>query len=389
MNLTRSSTRVHAPPGGGSAGSSFIFGGGEVTATAAAPPAAPAAAPAAATRAPAPVAVAPAAPATPAGPSAMDLLAGLATHLAATNPAQPLESMIFYLQSQQAVAAPAPAPAPVAFSTPAKARPAGGGMSSSPIFGNRAAAAAAPAAAAGLADGSLAAVSDVAANNEIQALLDALRASLKTHGASGIAGLARKFRIMDDDNSRHLDMSEFSKAMVELKQTWSKDQIQAVYTWFDKDGCGVSFDEFLAGVRGKLNARREQLVLQAFAVVDADGNGVLELSDIVSKYNADKHPDVIAGKRTKSEIFAEFLDVFDVGGSKDGMVHPYEFVNYYANVSASIDDDDYFELMIRNAWHMSGGEGWCANTSCRRVLVTHADGSQTVQEVRVFFTLLV
>lgn len=33
------------------------------------------------------------------------------------------------------------------------------------------------------------------------------------------------------------------------------------------------------------------------------------------------------------------------------------------------------------AWHISGGEGWAANTTCRRVLVTHTDGSQTVEEI--------
>ena len=59
-----------------------------------------------------------------------------------------------------------------------------------------------------------------------------------------------------------------------------------------------------------------------------------------------------------------------------------EFEQYYHNVSSSIDDDDYFELMMRNAWHISGGKGWCANSSNKRVLVTHADGSQTVEEVK-------
>lgn len=30
-----------------------------------------------------------------------------------------------------------------------------------------------------------------------------------------------------------------------------------------------------------------------------------------------------------------------------------EFVDYYANISASIDDDDYFLLMINNSWNLS------------------------------------
>lgn len=49
-----------------------------------------------------------------------------------------------------------------------------------------------------------------------------------------------------------------------------------------------------------------------------------------------------------------------------------------------IDSDNYFELMIRNAWHISGGTGQCANTTCRRVLVIHFDGHQTVEEIKVW-----
>lgn len=37
-------------------------------------------------------------------------------------------------------------------------------------------------------------------------------------------------------------------------------------------------------------------------ILDADHSGVVELNDISAKYNADKHPDVISGKRTKDDV---------------------------------------------------------------------------------------
>ncbi|EQC28530.1 hypothetical protein SDRG_13856 [Saprolegnia diclina VS20] len=212
--------------------------------------------------------------------------------------------------------------------------------------------------------------------------LAALRQTLYEHGARGIVGLGRKFRIIDDDGSKTLDINEFKKAIAEHAMNLTDKEITDLFEFFDDDKSGnLSYDEFLVGLRGELNERRKQMVLLAFTVIDANGNGIVELDDIVAKYNADQHPDVISGRKTKNEIFRDFLDTFD-GGEKDGKVTPDEFIRYYANVSASIDDDDYFELMIRNAWHISGGEGWCANSTCRRVLVTHPDGTQTVEEVK-------
>ncbi|ETK71748.1 hypothetical protein F441_21535 [Phytophthora nicotianae CJ01A1] len=212
--------------------------------------------------------------------------------------------------------------------------------------------------------------------------LEILRDSLYEHGAKGIRGLGRKFRIIDDDGNRSLSLDEFSKAIREHALELNEQEVEELFHFIDTNNSGgVDFDEFLLAVRGELNERRTQLVLAAFKILDADGSGVVDLDDIKAKYSAKQHPDVLQGRKTEDEVLLEFLDTFD-GGEKDGKVHPSEFVRYYANVSASIDDDDYFELVIRNAWHMSGGEGWSANTTCRRVLVKHEDGRHTIEEVK-------
>ena len=215
-------------------------------------------------------------------------------------------------------------------------------------------------------------------------VVEKLREQLAAHGARGIVGLARKFRIMDDDGSKSLNQAEFRKGLKELKMTsLSEAEIMNLFTRFDRDGSGsLDYEEFLCGVRGVLNDRRRSLVGLAFNVLDTNRDGTIDAEEIVSKYDASKHPDVISGKKSPNEVLREFLETFEVGGEKDGKCTRQEFENYYSNISASIDDDDYFELMIRNAWHISGGEGWCENSANRRVLVTHADGSQSVNEIK-------
>merc|ERR1711904_702444 len=105
------------------------------------------------------------------------------------------------------------------------------------------------------------------------------------------------------------------------------------------------------------------------------------MDDVAQAFRPAGHAEVMAGAMGESEALRHFLGQFD-SIDKDGVVTKAEFIEYYKNVSASIDDDDYFELMIRNAWHIPGGEGWCENTSNLRVLVIHMDGSSTVEEVK-------
>merc|ERR1719401_1621246 len=129
-----------------------------------------------------------------------------------------------------------------------------------------------------------------------------------------------------------------------------------------------------------MNPRREKMVGMAFNVLDKTGDGLVTIEDIGEAYDCNFDPDVLLGKMKPDGALARFLAQFDTV-EKDGVVTKNEFIDYYKSVSASIDNDDYFELMIRNAWHIPGGEGWCENTANLRVLVIFTDGRQEVHMI--------
>ena len=123
------------------------------------------------------------------------------------------------------------------------------------------------------------------------------------------------------------------------------------------------------------------MVHMAFKVLDKTGDGSVTLDDLLMSYDCTQHPDYINGVKTDKEIMTEFMQIWETQ-KKDGIVTLSEFEDYYKDISASIDNDDYFELMIRNAWHIGGGEGWCENTTIKRYLQTNEDGSQQVVSMK-------
>lgn len=82
------------------------------------------------------------------------------------------------------------------------------------------------------------------------------------------------------------------------------------------------------------------------------GDGQVTVEDLNGVYNAKKHPKYLNGEWTEDQVFLKFLESFDTPGDPDGVVTYEEFYNYYVGVSASIDKDVYFDVMMRNAWKL-------------------------------------
>lgn len=183
-------------------------------------------------------------------------------------------------------------------------------------------------------------------------LLKDIKNRLLERSSFGIRGLGRIFRIMDDNGNHQLDVDDFRWGLIDFGISITKDEAEQIMKYMDRDGNGtVDFDEFMRFLRGDLNEFRKSLINQAYDKLDVNKDGMVKLDDISKIYDATQHPDVLDGKKTAEEILLEFMDKWDTQ-EKDGIVTIEEFYDYYRDVSASIDTDEYFEAMMKSAWKL-------------------------------------
>ena len=209
--------------------------------------------------------------------------------------------------------------------------------------------------------------------------------ALRAGGFTTLKGMGRQFRVLDKDKSGALDRQECGRGLNMLCRAYKlqleKPAADRLFTMFDVDGNGsIAYEEFIKALRGGMNKRRVDLVVMAFDTFEKDQWNRVTLQAISQNYDVSMHPGVLQGKITPTEALYEFMKKWDKDG--DHTVTEQEFLDYYEWISPSIDNDDYFELMIRNAWHISGGSGWMSNTTCRRVLVEHHSGQQEIVEIK-------
>ncbi len=113
-------------------------------------------------------------------------------------------------------------------------------------------------------------------------VLVAIRKKLEAKGARTIRGLGRMFRLMDSyDGNKKIDKEEFTEGMSRIGLSLSSDQIGGIMALLDTNQDGMlDFNEFLVGMRGLPNERRQAIIDKCFLAFDKDCSGMIEASDL-------------------------------------------------------------------------------------------------------------
>ena len=225
----------------------------------------------------------------------------------------------------------------------------------------------------------------------VEKILNQIREKIASRGIKGVCSIARYFRIVDENNTQTIDFKEFKKCCEQFQLNLTDNEIQIAFVSFDRDNTGeIDYDEFLRTIRGDMNDFRRNLVNQVFNKLDINGNGEISFEELHAKYSAKNHPEVLSGKKTEEEVLKEFMDTFQdtynylCGTETDNIITLEEFMEYYENISMIIDDDEYFEIMLNNAWNLNGQniqkKAWANKDEEKGELNANKNLSQNYQE---------
>ena len=111
----------------------------------------------------------------------------------------------------------------------------------------------------------------------------------------------------------------------------------------------ISHHEFMNELRGHLTGDRLNLVKRAFSAIDRRSEGKVALDELCRAYNARADQRVLNGDITSGQAVKEFMDTFEFNSSSSWITFE-DFLEYYTSISATVQEDSAFSLMIWQCW---------------------------------------
>lgn len=188
-------------------------------------------------------------------------------------------------------------------------------------------------------------------------LLQSLRSFLSSQTKLNLFSLAQNFLTLSPEDP-NISYSLFSKSLFDLKFPIDPSQSTFLFKYFDKLKQGkINYFQVLSEIRGEVSHNRISQIKSTFSTLSPK-NLPIPLNSLRKRFLPGTHPDVTTGKSSEQSILLTFLKGFEINHQLYGIKNSEtvalpEFIEYYSNISFTIESDHYFERILKNTWKIN------------------------------------
>lgn len=187
-----------------------------------------------------------------------------------------------------------------------------------------------------------------------------VKQKLISRGIRGLLQIATNFVDVDENNTNSIYLDEFINVLKNSRLGLIEGEMIQIFKLFEKDKSNtIEYHEFIIAIRGEMSEQRKHIVEEIYKHIQHSlQNDNITINNLINVFNSEKHPDVISLKKNEDEIIQELIDtlhmnryyIYGTSYNEDNGVTIEEFIEYYEYISMLINDDNYFNNIIRDVW---------------------------------------
>jgi len=186
----------------------------------------------------------------------------------------------------------------------------------------------------------------------VYAVLAQLYPKIRRAGMHEVRHLRRMCMAADVELKGYITVYSFQGILSFKAFRVKEEEMQQLATLFETAPASgiIDYRRFFKLMAPTMAPMRIEVVKDAYALLQKHATaGFVEVPDLQKKWNPQCHPEVQRGEMTSVEAKQDFLQQWQIT-SAEGHISWEEFLDYYQDVSAAVEDDSLFVELVRRAW---------------------------------------
>lgn len=188
----------------------------------------------------------------------------------------------------------------------------------------------------------------------IDTILDELRYQITSKGVDAYWSLRAYLLALEKKalNVGKIDREDLKDALRRWGVGLEDRFLDPIINLMDTTKLGLlEWRKFLAYVRGgDLSEARSEVVMSVFAAMSKDGGATVSADDLAFYFNGKEHPLCTIADLSAQDALAHMFMSCAKKGVMPTSITIDEFKDYYADLSAAVDDHAYFESVLRGSF---------------------------------------